>query len=575
MGDFSMPKPEMTVGAPSDAPLILQRTDKFLFIKGFVSFETPDRLGLIANARGFNTEAFLARSTVYVNHKPWNTLTGNSVSVGIFTDLYPAVIRSSREDSSVFNVISLNNRSVRNTYPKDKIPGMKAGTIGLFGIARISEPDVIQQVELGQLSAFSWKGFSKVSQVLRGTPGTVYDYAAETDLSEISLVNDPVHGFATFLIGRGFQAEEGVKYLPKKVEFDHGKFTVPQIKEWARGFNFEGDLTRSKSKYRLSLDSKFNEQDPNVVTYSLDEGVTVTLIPETKPVQLQSIDTKNLCADQKGNFMADQDPVVLEIGEDETIEISSRPQTPNTEISRNILLGTGAGSGGSIGADGISLKLKKHGDRLRETEMLSRGTKTPEETEMNSTEIVALVQKTVTEQLQGPLATLTESVTAISRSLADAEKEKADALAQKEAEAKQAELDALKAEVAALKTAPVEPTPSPNPITDMVTQQIAAQQPAPVVPVQAAAPAQPAAQPAAQPEDLELVVRDLSSAVLAMNQQLQALGQQPAPSSDHVAVARSFPAPQQNPNQMAPNRNAALRSFDGFFEKQISDASRR
>ena len=222
-------------------------------IKGFASvMSKEDRSGDLVPPEEFRVKQFMAAPTVFVNHKPWIDPMGNGVSVGRPVELYSAKLAPIEGDSENWAVIDVDTRKQRNTYPKDKVPNLKAGDRGLFTVIEVNEPDVVSRVRRGEFQAFSWRGLTSVEFIVDQKSNLPRRTFTDIDLFEISLVNIPDEPSSTFVIGKKLNGKFSVSgnEIPTNLavyslHLQKSRFETEGIaREYMKAHNFVGRTSR-------------------------------------------------------------------------------------------------------------------------------------------------------------------------------------------------------------------------------------------------------------------------------------------------------------------------------------------
>ena len=175
--------------------------DEKMYVKGFASAKTKDRGGDLVPPQEFKIQQFMSAPTLLINHKFWIDHRGNSVAVGKPVELYASKLVKLKDNSDDWGVKDVETGKIINKFPRSKMPNLKSGDEGLFVVAEVTQPDVKEMVERGELQAFSWRGLVNVDYQVN-SDGTTSRVLTDIDLYEISLVNVPANPDATLIIGK-------------------------------------------------------------------------------------------------------------------------------------------------------------------------------------------------------------------------------------------------------------------------------------------------------------------------------------------------------------------------------------
>ena len=129
--------------------------DEKLYVKGFASAKTEDRGGDLVPPSEFKIKQFMSAPTLLINHKFWIDPRGNSVAVGKPVELHASKLVKLKDNSDDWGVKDLDSGEIVNTFPRSKMPNLSAGDEGLFVVAEVTQPEVKNMVERGELQAFS------------------------------------------------------------------------------------------------------------------------------------------------------------------------------------------------------------------------------------------------------------------------------------------------------------------------------------------------------------------------------------------------------------------------------------
>jgi len=169
-------------------------------IEGFVSIEGEDRQGDDIDPGVFNIEQFMARPTVYYEHKPWKTEEGNEVPVGHPEDMSIGIAHAIPDDDSSW-LVTTENGTPLGVIEKRLNPGVKDGTRGLWVKVHITVDKVWEMIERGDVNAFSWYGEAEREE-------DTGEWLS-VDMMEISPVMIGAHPIAGFSIAKAIAISEG------------------------------------------------------------------------------------------------------------------------------------------------------------------------------------------------------------------------------------------------------------------------------------------------------------------------------------------------------------------------------
>lgn len=245
-------------------------TDEGLYIKGFVSLDSVDRLRDQVSPEAFDVPQFMAAPSILVNHNFWTTAEGNKVSVGTPKSLNLIEVVKLKDDPSSWGIKDLTTKELINTYPKVFAPNISEGNRGLFMVALITEKGVIEKVKKRELSAFSWKGFSTVDY--RYEPEGTVRVIKSVDLVEISLVNGAVHQQSSFIVGKSV-------YM---ISLEKGQHTEDSARKFLKDHHFLPEINdRGKTLVSKQIDQKHLELS-KLELNTLFSGIQVVTGPISK-----------------------------------------------------------------------------------------------------------------------------------------------------------------------------------------------------------------------------------------------------------------------------------------------------
>jgi len=175
-------------------------TSNGLVIKGFVSIRTRDRDREIVDPSAFDISSYMAAPAVLVNHALWRNRQGNRVGVGLPISMHEVKIKSGDKDT--FIVWDVQKKAEIDRYPKERNPNIKTGDRGLYGFFRITDPDIIEKAQSGELSSFSWRGRSIPEFKHDPSTNTSYKGYSHIDMWEVSLVDVPNNPQSSFVVAK-------------------------------------------------------------------------------------------------------------------------------------------------------------------------------------------------------------------------------------------------------------------------------------------------------------------------------------------------------------------------------------
>lgn len=254
---------------------------EFLFVKGFISLEVTDRTGDVVPPEEFDLISFMARPAVLFNHKFFIDDRGNEVTIGTISSLF--VARVAEGDENNFNVVDNKTGEVVTTFPKRKGPNLRVGMKGLFGVIRVSEDRIIDQVERGELNAFSWKGLVKVGFKVNDD-GTTSRVLKDIDLFEVSLVNIPANQDSILSLGKSVVGGGEEYSSPLRVHLlrlDKNRFeNEGMVKEYLKEHDLSSKRVREDSSaYWVMQHTSAEVETDSLVTMKLCNGVQVIAGP--------------------------------------------------------------------------------------------------------------------------------------------------------------------------------------------------------------------------------------------------------------------------------------------------------
>jgi hypothetical protein len=214
----------------------------------------------------------MSAPTLLLNHKFWIDHHGNSVAVGKPIELYASKLVKLKDNSDDWGIKDIATGKVVNKFPKSKMPNLVNGDEGLFVVAEITQSEVKEMVERGELQAFSWRGLVNVDFKVN-EDGTTSRVLTDIDLYEISLVNVPANPDATLVIGKADSA---------------GEFEIPlvvhQVKLDREFFQEDGDALRYLHDRKLLSDSIRSDQ---LSHYSLQKSAAEFDLAQLVSVKLR------------------------------------------------------------------------------------------------------------------------------------------------------------------------------------------------------------------------------------------------------------------------------------------------
>jgi hypothetical protein len=162
-----------------------------IYVKGFASVDTEDRVGDIVDPLEFNVDTFVNTGTLLRDHKYISDAFGNHLAAGRVIAAEPAEIYQT--DGKEFSIKSIRTGDHITTLLEEKHPELSVGSRGLFVVAEVINDLAKSEVEKGILNAFSWKGWSYGEKEGNKTR------LKSVDLSEISLVHQPINNQSTYV----------------------------------------------------------------------------------------------------------------------------------------------------------------------------------------------------------------------------------------------------------------------------------------------------------------------------------------------------------------------------------------
>lgn len=251
-------------------------------IKGFVSVEGRDRSGDTVSPTEFNIKQFMTSPTLLVNHDFWMDDNGNAVSVGVVKLLTPVQLIA--RNDNLFDVQDLTSKQIINTFPADRIPNLSGGDKGLFVVAEVTQPDIVKKVKMGELSAFSWRGFSRV-RLQADENQELRKHLEDIDLIEISLVDIPDNPNATFVVGKSIHV---IKLDKSRFESDEEALTYLK----AKNLKYDKVMQDDSSYFCRQTDGEYFDLDKLVVT-KMAQGVHAIAGDLKKDAILKDINTQS------------------------------------------------------------------------------------------------------------------------------------------------------------------------------------------------------------------------------------------------------------------------------------------
>ena len=255
-----------------------QENPETLVVKGFASVETVDRSGELALADEFNIKSFMSNPQLLVNHRFWIDDMGNSVAVGKPTEMFVAKLVKS-DQAGMLGIKNLATGEIVDSFPESKAIDLKVGAKGLWVIAEVSEKRVADMVRRGELTAFSWRGLTKVGYQANAD-GTVQKVLTDIDLFEVSLVNIPDNPQALFTVSKtadgGLVADgtEAASLAVHTIRLDKSRFeTVEMAKSYLDAHGLTAELCEKGGCYFATQKGLDSFDSESLVTVRLAEGV--------------------------------------------------------------------------------------------------------------------------------------------------------------------------------------------------------------------------------------------------------------------------------------------------------------
>lgn len=178
------------------------------YIEGFASTVIEDRDGDIIPPDVFNLERFMLNPQVFINHHLLEKEDGIEVAVGHVEAIAVALVKDNSE--GLFIVEDTETGKLLGILDKTQHIDLKAGDTGLWIRAHITEDTVWEQIQMGNLNAFSWSG--RVNGVFEEDEDGWEKLVSITsiDLFEISVVNIPANPAAIFSIAKALSKGKDV-----------------------------------------------------------------------------------------------------------------------------------------------------------------------------------------------------------------------------------------------------------------------------------------------------------------------------------------------------------------------------
>lgn len=258
-------------------------------IRGFASVERVDRDGDIVSPLAFNIKTFMNTGTVLVNHKFFVDPDGNQVKVGKTRQMVAAYLAESNpENESDWIIRSIETSDQITTFPKEKVPELKAGDRGLYVVIDVTQPDMVKKVRDGEFGAFSWKGTVLKKPTLLG--GQVVNRFLSVDMQEISIVDIPSSNQSNFVLSKGFGDDLEVC----QILFDKSNFqTAKTVSDFLETHNIPyRDLYQDDSRYFVA--------DPAIKTYDLSKSVRVEMGDATYVLAAKMPEDLDVAAGREG-----------------------------------------------------------------------------------------------------------------------------------------------------------------------------------------------------------------------------------------------------------------------------------
>jgi len=171
---------------------ILSKSATEMYVKGFASIEGIDRHGDNIPVKAFNVEEFMKNPQLWLNHGLYNRPSdGMAVPIGSVEKMH--IVEIIAETESTFAVKDMLTGLVVDSAVDITKFLVKAGDKGLWVVAKIVEPAIIELVESKRINGFSWQG-----SVYRNPNGTI----KKIDMIEVSLVYVPANARALLMIGK-------------------------------------------------------------------------------------------------------------------------------------------------------------------------------------------------------------------------------------------------------------------------------------------------------------------------------------------------------------------------------------
>ena len=370
-----------------------------IFVKGFASVQTMDRRGDIVPPEEFNLAKYRTSPTVLVNHEPWIDKRGNATSVGKTQEVFAATLVETGDEE--FYGIQNDSGELVNRFPKSAAPDLSPGDRGLFAVIHVTDPDIVEKVQNGELSAFSWRGLT--SAEFGGDPARPHRILRDIDLFEISLVNIPANSDATFVIGKADGAKEikGPFYV---LAVELSKDVFPSLED-ARSYLSGRALDEKDIKENEKTFCSFQCHEDgceDLIRVGLENGVSVIAAPRVE----KGIDS--WAATEVHNFGLDL----------KSISIPEVPRMSKITIeAEDLHVSTSSETKGAVTAtkNKSDIDLSKVDSGSSPALPLRKDTiKSEDGTEFSFEDLVAKTTDSVVEKISPALNTLTEAVKALS-----------------------------------------------------------------------------------------------------------------------------------------------------------------
>jgi len=179
----------VTIG---DAEATEEQESEVRTIRGFASMQGIDRDGDSIDPFLFDIETFMENPQLWIDHRRWKREDGNEVNAGMVEFMAVAEVRAS-EYSDMWDIIDAKTGVKIDSVLRDDRNLFTEGDIGLWIVAKVMEPDIVNLLDDGRIRTFSWSG--KLIGHGDNPPDRI-------DLLEVSLVHIPANTSALFFLDK-------------------------------------------------------------------------------------------------------------------------------------------------------------------------------------------------------------------------------------------------------------------------------------------------------------------------------------------------------------------------------------